>query len=101
MLLFDSLLSQTLLHHCFLFFSKHIFVVVGRQQEYFLEYTTTSLRRDLSINFPEDKDLVTMRIFHCGRDRDVPSVKTNVLFCSQVLSAVSLVAGTNCYWLGV
>ena len=47
-----------------------------------------SVRRKLSISFWEGKDLITMTIAHCGRD--VPSVKNNVVLCSQILNAVSL-----------
>ena len=55
---------------------------------YSLEFTNTSVRRKLSISFWEGKDLVTMTVALCGQD--VPSVKSSVLHCSQVLSAMSL-----------
>ena len=67
---------------------KHLSVVVGCEKVYSLEYTTSSIRRGLSISLWEGKELITMTIAHCGRD--VPSVKSSVLLCSQVLSAVSL-----------
>ena len=55
---------------------------------YPLKFTTTSVRHKLSISFWDGKDLVTITVAQCGRD--VPSVKTSVLLCSQVLSAISL-----------
>ena len=67
---------------------KHLSVVVGREKVYSLEFTTSCSRRGLSISFWEGKELITMTIAHCGQD--VPSVKSSVLLCSQVLSAVSL-----------
>ena len=81
-------LFQVLLHLCFLWLLKHIAVVSEREKVYSLEFTTTSVRRKLSISFWEGKDLVTMTVAQCGRD--VPSVKSSVLLCSQVLSAISL-----------
>ena len=87
-LCFDHVLFQALLHHCFVVLLKHIAVVLEREKVYSLELTTTSVRRKLSISFWEGKDLVTMVIAQCGRD--VPSVKSSVLLCSQLLSAVSL-----------
>ena len=59
-----------------------------REKVYSLEFTTTSVRRKLSISFWEGKDLITMAIAQCGRD--VLSVKSSVLLCSQWLSAISL-----------
>ena len=85
---FDHVLFQVLLHHCFVVSLKHIAVVLEREKVYSLEFTTTSVRRKLSISFWEGKDLVTMTIVECGRD--VPSVKSSVLLCSQLLSAISL-----------
>ena len=85
---FDHVLFQTLLHHCFVVLMKHLALVLGCEKVYSLEFTTTSIRRKLSINFWEGKDLVTMTVAQCGRD--VPSVKSSVLLCSQLLSAVSL-----------
>ena len=67
---------------------KHIAVVLEREKVYSLEFTTTSVRRKLSISFWEGKALVTVTIAQCGRD--VPSVKRSVLLCSQLLSANSL-----------
>ena len=67
---------------------KHNAVFLEREKVYSLEFTTTSVRRKLSISFWEGKDLVTMTVAQCGRE--FPSVKTSVLFCSQVLSAISL-----------
>ena len=55
---------------------------------YSLEFTTTNVRRGLSICFWEGKELVTMNIALC--DRDVPAVSSYLLLCSQALSAVSL-----------
>jgi len=85
---FDRVLFQALLHHCFVVLLKHIAVVLEREKVYSLELTTTIVRRKLSISFWEGKDLVTMVIAQCGRE--VPSVKSSVLLCSQLLSAVSL-----------
>ena len=81
-------LFQALHHHCFICLMKHLSVVVGREKTYSLEFTTSSGRRGLSNSFWEGKELITMTIAQCGRD--VPSVKSSVLLCSQVLSAVSL-----------
>ena len=55
---------------------------------YSLEFSTNSVRRKLSIRFWEAKYLVTMTYAQCGRD--VPFVKSSVLLCSPVLSAISL-----------
>ena len=85
---FDHMLFQAFLHPCFVVLLKHIAVVLEREKMYSLEFTTTSVRRKLSINFWKGKDLVTMTIAQCGRD--VPSVKSSVLLCSQLLSAISL-----------
>ena len=85
---FDHVLFQALLHHCFVVLLKHIAVVLEREKVYSLEFTTTSVRRKLSISFWEGKDLVTITI--AQRGRDVPSVKSSVLLCSQLLSAISL-----------
>ena len=87
-LMCDHVLFQALLHHCFVVLMKHVASVLGREKVYSLEFTTTSIRRKLSISFWEGKNLVTMTVAQCGRD--VPSVKSSVLLCSQVLSAVSL-----------
>ena len=85
---FDHVFFQALLHHCFVVLLKHIAVVLEHEKVYSLEFTTTSVRRKLRISFWEGKDLVTMTIAQCGRD--VPSVKSSVLLCSQLLSAISL-----------
>ena len=85
---FDHVLFQALLHHCFVVLLKHIAVVLEREKVYSLEFATTSVRRKLSISFWEGKYLVTMTIAQCGQD--VPSVKSSVLLCSQLLSAISL-----------
>ena len=84
----DHVLFQALLHHCFVVLLKHIAVVLKREKVYSLELSTTSVRRKLSISFWEGKGLVTMVIARCGRD--IPSVKSSVVLCSQLLSAVSL-----------
>ena len=63
-------------------------MVLEREKVYWLEFTTTSVRRKVSISFWEGKDSVTMTVGQCGRD--VPSVKVSVILCSQVLSAISL-----------
>ena len=63
-------------------------MVLEREKVYSLEFTTTSVRRKLSKSFWEGKNLVTMTIAQCGQD--VPSVKSSVLLCSQLLSVVSL-----------
>ena len=55
---------------------------------YSLEFTSTSVRRKLNISFWEGKYLVTLAIAQCGQD--VPSVKSSMLLCSQVLTAISL-----------
>ena len=55
---------------------------------YSLEFTSTNIRRGLRICCWEGKELVTMAVAHCGRD--VPAVRSCVLLCSQLLSAVSL-----------
>ena len=67
---------------------KHVAAVVQREKVYSLGFTTTNIRRELSIGFWEGKELVTVAIAHCGRD--VPAVRSCVLLCSQVLSVVSL-----------
>ena len=85
---FDHVLFQALLHHCFVVLLKHIAVVLGREKFYSLEFTATSVRRKLSISFWEGKELVTMTVAQSGRD--VPAVRSCVLLCSQLLSAVSL-----------
>ena len=87
-LCFTMVLFQALLHHCFVCLLKHIAVVLRRKEVYSLEFTTTSVQRKLSISFWDGKDLITMTISQCGRD--VPSVKSSVLLCSQLLSAISL-----------
>ena len=76
------------LHHYSIYLLKHIAVVLGREKLYSLEFTIISVRRKLSISFWEGNDLVTMTIAQCGRD--VPSVNSSVLLCSEVLSAISL-----------
>ena len=83
-----AVMFYALLHHCFVYLLKHIAVVLEREKVYSLEFTSTSVRRKLSIGFWEGKDLVTMTVAQCGRD--VPSVKSSVLLCSQILSAISL-----------
>ena len=82
------MLFQDLLHHSFVYLLQHIVVVLEREKLYSLEFTNTSDRRKLGISFCEGKVLITMTISHCGRD--VLSVKSSVLLCSQVLGAVSL-----------
>ena len=67
---------------------KHVAAVVQREKVYSLGFTTTNIRRELSIGFWEGKELVTVAIAHCGRD--VPAVRSCVLLCSQMLSVVSL-----------
>ena len=81
-------LFQALLHHCFEFLLKHVAMVLELEKVYSLEFTTTSVRRKLSISFWEGKDLVTMAVAQCGRD--IPAERSCVLLCSQLLSAVSL-----------
>ena len=73
---------------------KHVAAIVQREKVYSLEFTNTNVRRDINICFLEGKELVTMAIAHCGRD--VPVVKSCVLLCSQVLSAVSLEPSNIC-----
>ena len=90
----DHVLFQALLHHCFVVLLKHIAVVLEGEKVYPLEFTTTSVRRKLSISFWEGKDLVTITIAQCGRD--VPSVKISVLLCSQLLSGISLEPTSIC-----
>ena len=85
---FDHVLFQALRHHCFGVLLKHIAVVLEREKVYSLEFTTTSVRRKLSISFWDERDLVTMAIAQCGRE--FPSVKISVLLCSQLLRAISL-----------
>ena len=85
---FDHVLFQAILHQCFVVLLKHIAIVLEREKVYSLEFTTTSVRRKLSISFWEGKGLVTMTIAQCGQD--APSVKRSVLLCSQLLSAISL-----------
>ena len=67
---------------------KHVAAILQREKVYSLEFTTTNIRRGLSISFLEGKELVTMAIAHCGRY--VPAVGSCVLLYSQVFSAVSL-----------
>ena len=67
---------------------KHVAAVLQREKVYSLEFTTTNVRRGLSICFWEGKELVTVTTAHCGRD--VPAVRICVLLCFQVLSVVSL-----------
>ena len=67
---------------------KHVPAILQRERVYSLEFTTTSIRRGLSIRFWEGKELVTLAVAHCGRDG--PAVRSCVLLCSQILSAVSL-----------
>ena len=81
-------LLQALLHQFFIHLLTHIAVVLECEEVYSLEVTTTSVRHKLSISFWEGRDLITLTISHCGRN--VPFVKSSVLLCSQVLSAVSL-----------
>ena len=66
---------------------RHVAAILQREKVYSLEFKTPNFRRALSICFCEWKGLVTMTIVHCGRD--VPAVRSCVLLCSQVLSAVS------------
>ena len=61
--------------------------VVSSSSSSLFHIFTTSVRRSLSLSFWERKDLITLTIAHCGRD--VSSVKSSVLLCCQVLSAVS------------
>ena len=65
---------------------KHVAAILQREKVYSLEFTTTNIRRGLSIRFREGKKLVTTTVAHCGRD--VPAVRSCVLLCSQLLSAV-------------
>ena len=67
---------------------KHVAAVLQHEKVYSFDFTTSNVSRRLSICFWEGKELVTVTIAHCGRD--VPSVKSSVLLCSQVLSVVSL-----------
>ena len=81
-------LFQVLLHHCFVNLLKQIAVDLEREKVYPLDFTTTNVPRKLSMRSWEGKDLMTVTVAQCGRD--VPSVKSSVLLCSQVLSAISL-----------
>ena len=86
--LFDHInLFQARLHHCFVRLLKHLAAILGREEVYSLEFQSNTTRRNLSITFWEGRELVTMTIAHCGRD--VPVMKSTVLLCSQLLSAVS------------
>ena len=86
--LFDHInLFQAVLHHCFVRLLKHLAAILGREEVYSLEFQSTTTRRNLSVTFWEGRELVTMTIAHCGRD--VPVMKSTVLLCSQLLSAVS------------
>ena len=67
---------------------KHVATILQREKVYSLELTTTNNRRGQSIRFWEGKDWVTMAVAHCGRV--VPAVRSCVLLCSQLLSAVLL-----------
>ena len=67
---------------------KHNAAILLREKVYSLEFTTTNIRRELSIRFWEGKELVTIAVAHCGRD--VPAVRSCVLLCLQLLSAVLL-----------
>ena len=87
-------LFQALLHHCLVYLLKLIAVILEREKMYSLEFTTTSVRRKPSISFWEGKDLISVTIAQSGRD--VPSVKSSVLLCSQVLSAISLETTVVC-----
>ena len=89
---------QALLHHCFICLLKHIAVVLGRGEVYFLEFTTTSIRCGLNISFSQGNESITMTFAHCGRD--VPSVKSSVVLRSQVLSDVSLEPTLICCAVG-
>ena len=73
---------------------KHVAAILQREKVYSLEFTTTNIRRGLSIRFWEGKEMVTMAVAHCGRD--VPAVRSCVLLCSQLLSAVSLEPNIIC-----
>ena len=87
-LCFDQMnLFQALLHHCFVRLLKHLVAKLGREKVYSLEFQSTTTRRNLSITFWEDRELVTMTIAHCGRD--VPVMKSTVFLSSQLLGAVS------------
>ena len=66
---------------------KNIATILQSEKVYSLEFTTTNIRHGLSISFWELKQLVTRTIAQCGRD--VLSVKSSMLPCAQVLSAVS------------
>ena len=86
--LFDHInLFQAQLHHCLVRFLKHLAAILGHEEVYSLEFQSKTTRRNLSITFWEGRELVTMAIAHCGRD--VPVMKSTVLLCSQLLSAVS------------
>ena len=91
-------LLQVLLHHCFVYFLKHIAVVLEREKVYSLKFTITSVRRELSSSFWEGKDLINRTIAQCRRD--VSSVKSSVILCSQVLSAISLEPKIICCAVG-
>ena len=65
---FDHVFFQALLHHCFVVLLKHIALVLECEKVYSLEFTTTGIRRKLSIGFWEGKDLVTMTVAQCDRD---------------------------------
>ena len=67
---------------------KHVAAILQREKVYSLVFRTTNICRGLCIRFWEGKELVTMAVAHC--DRDVPAVRSCVLLCSQLLSAVSL-----------
>ena len=86
--LFDHInLFQARLHHCFVRLLKHLAAILGREKVYYLEFQSTTTRRNLSISFWEGRELVTMTIAHCGRD--VPVMKSTDLLSSELLSAVS------------
>ena len=86
---FDCVCSfWALLNHCFVWLMKHVAAILQREKVYSMKLTTTNIRRKLSIRFWEGKELETVAFAHCGRN--VPAVRSCVLLCSQLLSAVSL-----------
>ena len=73
---------------------KNVDAILQRERVHSLEVTTTIFRLGLSICFWEGKELVTMTVNHYGRN--VPAVRSCVLLCSQLLSAVSLESTIIC-----
>ena len=73
---------------------KQFAAILQSEKVYSVELTTTYIHRGLSIRFWEGKELVTMAVAQYGRD--VAAVRSCVLLCSQLLSAVSLEPTINC-----